>query len=78
MILEKLPRGVESRRMDYAKTFKIALDAVHREGRYRVFADVKRRRGAYPSAEHFNNTLPARPITVWCSNDYLGMGQHPP
>jgi 5-aminolevulinate synthase len=63
--------------MDYAKTFKIALDAVHREGRYRVFADVKRRRGAYPSAEHFNNALPARPITVWCSNDYLGMGQHP-
>ena len=63
--------------MDYAKKFKNALDAVHREGRYRVFADVKRRRGAYPAAEHFNNALPARPITVWCSNDYLGMGQHP-
>jgi len=63
--------------MDYPKTFKNALDAVHREGRYRVFADVKRRRGAYPSAEHFNNALPTRPITVWCSNDYLGMGQHP-
>ena len=41
--------------MDYAKKFKDALDAVHREGRYRVFADVKRRRGAYPAAEHFNN-----------------------
>ncbi len=63
--------------MDYAKQFRVALDAVHREGRYRVFADLKRQRGAYPAAEHFNNSAPARPITVWCSNDYLGMGQHP-
>jgi 5-aminolevulinate synthase len=63
--------------MDYAKRFRVALDAVHREGRYRVFADLKRQRGAYPAAEHFNNSAPARPITVWCSNDYLGMGQHP-
>src|SRR5688572_5501843 len=63
--------------MDYAKKFRDALDTVHREGRYRVFADVKRRRGAYPSADHFNKSEAARPITVWCSNDYLGMGQHP-
>jgi 5-aminolevulinate synthase len=62
--------------MDYASKFKAALDAVHREGRYRVFADVKRRRGAFPSAEHFAGAG-TRPITVWCSNDYLGMGQHP-
>ena len=61
--------------MDYAKKFKDALDAVHREGRYRVFADVKRRRGAFPAAEHFHRAR--APITVWCSNDYLGMGQHP-
>jgi 5-aminolevulinate synthase len=63
--------------MDYARKFKEALDAVHREGRYRVFADLKRRRGAYPSADHFDSIHPPRPITVWCSNDYLGMGQHP-
>src|SRR3970040_67007 len=63
--------------MDYAKKFRDALDAVHREGRYRVFADLKRQRGAYPSAEHFNKAALTRSITVWCSNDYLGMGQHP-
>lgn len=63
--------------MDYAKKFKDALDALHREGRYRVFADLKRRRGAYPSADHYDRAEAARSITVWCSNDYLGMGQHP-
>ncbi len=62
--------------MDYARKLKDALDAVHREGRYRIFADLKRRRGAFPAAEHFAGAG-TRPITVWCSNDYLGMGQHP-
>lgn len=62
--------------MDYAKKFAAALDAVRGEGRYRVFADLKRRCGAFPSAEHVTSTG-ARDITVWCSNDYLGMGQHP-
>ena len=62
--------------MPYARSFKDALEALHREGRYRVFADLKRRRGAFPAAEHFAGSEP-RPITVWCSNDYLGMGQHP-
>ena len=62
--------------MDYPAKFKDALAAVHREGRYRVFADLKRRRGSFPAADHFNGDI-ARPITVWCSNDYLGMGQHP-
>jgi 5-aminolevulinate synthase len=62
--------------MDYQGQFKSALEALRREGRYRVFADLKRRRGAYPTADHF--TLNGQhPITVWCSNDYLGMGQHP-
>jgi 5-aminolevulinate synthase len=63
--------------MDYAQKFSDALKAVHREGRYRVFADLKRRRGSFPHAEHFPGEGSTQPITVWCSNDYLGMGQHP-
>lgn len=62
--------------MDYAKYLSAALDAVRREGRYRVFADLKRTRGAFPEARHFAGGA-SREITVWCSNDYLGMGQHP-
>ncbi len=62
--------------MDYAKHFRAALDQVRSEGRYRVFADLKRHRGAFPQATRFAASG-ARPITVWCSNDYLGMGQHP-
>ncbi len=62
--------------MDYAKQLRGALDSIRAEGRYRVFADLKRRRGEFPSAQQFT-TVGARPITVWCSNDYLGMGQHP-
>lgn len=63
--------------MDYAEKFSAALKAVHREGRYRVFADLKRQRGSFPHAEHFPGEGSTQPITVWCSNDYLGMGQHP-
>jgi 5-aminolevulinate synthase len=62
--------------MDYGKFFTHALDAIRREGRYRVFADIKRQRGAFPTGEHHAGGA-VRPITVWCSNDYLGMGQHP-
>ncbi len=62
--------------MDYNAIFRGHLDGLHAEGRYRVFADVKRQRGAFPSAvKHTPEGL--KPITVWCSNDYLGMGQHP-
>lgn len=62
--------------MDYHRQVKSALDAVRREGRYRIFADLKRRRGSYPTAEHIRNG-DRHDITVWCSNDYLCMSQHP-
>ncbi len=62
--------------MDYAKAFAGALQALKDEGRYRVFADIRRDRGYFPAARHYRDG-DRRPITVWCSNDYLGMGQHP-
>jgi 5-aminolevulinate synthase len=62
--------------MDYVKAFARALQALKDEGRYRVFADIRRDRGYFPSARHFAQGG-AWPITVWCSNDYLGMGQNP-
>jgi 5-aminolevulinate synthase len=60
--------------VDYEGYFKQRLDALHAEGRYRVFADLERRCGRFPRA--FDHRLGAE-VTVWCSNDYLGMGQHP-
>jgi 5-aminolevulinate synthase len=62
--------------MGYANYFAEALAQIRREGRYRVFADLKRRCGAYPNADQFTADG-TRPITVWCSNDYLGMSQNP-
>ncbi|MEX0644731.1 MAG: 5-aminolevulinate synthase [Parvularculaceae bacterium] len=62
--------------VDYQKAFESAVQAVRAEGRYRVFADIERVRGAFPRAI-FHSPEGAREITVWCSNDYLGMGQHP-
>ena len=62
--------------MDYLEHFANAVDAVRREGRYRVFADIVRHGGSFPRAtQHLEGGT--RPVTVWCSNDYLGMGQHP-
>ena len=62
--------------MDYQGKFGEALEALTAEGRYRVFADILRRQGEFPRAVH-HTPEGTRPITVWCSNDYLGMGQHP-
>jgi 5-aminolevulinate synthase len=60
----------------YGQTFKDALSKLKREGRYRIFADIVRHRGAFPTASHHTQNA-VKPITVWCSNDYLCMGQHP-
>jgi 5-aminolevulinate synthase len=60
--------------MDYEGFFKQRLVKLHAEDRYRVFADLERRCGRFPRA--FDHRIGAE-VTVWCSNDYLGMGQHP-
>ncbi len=62
--------------MDYDRIFKSAIERLHEEGRYRVFIDILRTKGSYPNARCFGGNGP-KPITVWCSNDYLCMGQHP-
>ena len=62
--------------MDYESIFKSAIDRLHSEGRYRVFIDIVRNKGAFPNALCFGGNGP-KPVTVWCSNDYLAMGQHP-
>jgi 5-aminolevulinate synthase len=61
--------------MDYDSIFKSAIERLHNEGRYRVFIDILRTKGSYPNAHCFGGNGP-KPVTVWCSNDYLGMGQH--
>src|SRR6476646_5609683 len=67
---------VQETHMSFERLLQQRLESLHQEGRYRVFADLKRRRGFFPVADHFAaNGL--REVTVWCSNDYLGMGQHP-
>lgn len=63
--------------MDYDKVFSQAIDRLHAEGRYRVFIDILRNKGSFPNARCFAHHNGPKPITVWCSNDYLAMGQHP-
>jgi len=63
--------------LDYDRIFKAAIDRLHDEGRYRVFIDILRTKGSFPNAHCFHGHNGPKPITVWCSNDYLGMGQHP-
>lgn len=63
--------------VNYDAVFDKAIDRLHAEGRYRVFIDILRNKGAYPNARCFAGHNGPKPITVWCSNDYLCMGQHP-
>lgn len=62
--------------MDYDAFFRGELDALKDDGNYRVFADIERRVGTFPEADNHGEIGPDT-VTVWCSNDYLGMGQHP-
>jgi len=64
-------------RVDYTRVFSQAIDRLHTEGRYRVFIDILRNKGTFPNARCFAGHNGPKPITVWCSNDYLAMGQHP-
>lgn len=63
--------------MNYDQIFDAAIQRLHTEGRYRVFIDILRNKGAFPNARCFAGHNGPKPITVWCSNDYLAMGQHP-
>jgi 5-aminolevulinate synthase len=62
--------------MDYSSFFIEKIDGLRSEGRYRIFADLARQAGRFPVANSFGGTV-AGEVTVWCSNDYLAMGQHP-
>lgn len=63
--------------MDYTAKLDTALNRLHDEGRYRTFIDIERKQGHFPHATWTRPDGAQQPITVWCGNDYLGMGQHP-
>ena len=62
---------------DYGAQLDAALNRLHEEGRYRTFIDIERRNGQFPHAVRTRTDGSEQDITVWCGNDYLGMGQHP-
>ena len=63
--------------MDYVSHLDNALNKLHEEGRYRTFIDIERKKGQFPHATWRKPDGSEAPVTVWCGNDYLGMGQHP-
>ncbi|WP_413719836.1 5-aminolevulinate synthase [Silicimonas sp. MF1-12-2] len=63
--------------MDYSGKLDDAIQRLHDEGRYRTFIDIERKKGQFPHAIWRRTDGTERPVTVWCGNDYLGMGQHP-
>ncbi|MEL7544703.1 MAG: 5-aminolevulinate synthase [Pseudomonadota bacterium] len=63
--------------MNFDDFFAQELDGLRDNGNYRIFADLERKRGAFPKAERHDESGAVHDVTVWCSNDYLGMGQHP-
>jgi 5-aminolevulinate synthase len=63
--------------LDYSAKLDAAIEKLHEEGRYRTFIDIERQKGQFPHATWRKPDGNEQPITVWCGNDYLGMGQHP-
>ena len=70
-------RKGERQPVDYNSALDTAICRLHSEGRYRTFIDIERRRGQFPHAVWKKPDGSEQDITVWCGNDYLGMGQHP-
>ena len=62
--------------MDYKKFFSNSINNLKKSGEYRIFRDISRVAGSFPNAK-FNDLIKKENVVVWCSNDYLGMGQHP-
>ncbi|MDB3948625.1 5-aminolevulinate synthase [Paracoccaceae bacterium] len=68
---------MEGRRLTYNDFLDQSLNRLHDEGRYRTFIDIVREKGNFPHATWHRSDGTDAPVTVWCGNDYLGMGQHP-
>lgn len=75
-----LPKVDNAKLFEYDHFFDEKIEAKKRDNSYRVFKRVQRRSGSFPRAEekkHLDDDSESQTITVWCSNDYLGLGQHP-
>jgi len=63
--------------IDYNKHYQSCVDQIKSEGRYRVFNTMERIAGRFPYANFYDAQGNTKEVAIWCSNDYLGMGQHP-